>query len=152
MGFPHATSCIAVAIAACSPIPSHVMEGHADGRIAVEFPGALRDHMLRNMRDHLDTLQRIEDALARGSYDEAARLSETRLGLTSLSLHGAHDVAPYMPEGMQAIGTEMHKAASRFSIEASSAGATGDPRPALRALALVMGQCVACHAAYRLKP
>jgi cytochrome c556 len=45
----------------------------------------------------------------------------------------------------------MHKAASRFAIEAANAGATGDAKPALAALGAVTAQCVACHAAYRLE-
>ena len=84
MDYRHAMSCIGVAVAACSPISPHVREDPVDGRVAVEFPAALRDHILRNMRDHLDTLQRIEDALARGSYDQAAHLSETRARASSM--------------------------------------------------------------------
>ncbi len=56
-----------------------------------------------------------------------------------------------MPKGMREIGSEMHRAASRFALEAKNAGATGDMRPALEALATVTQRCVACHAAYRLK-
>ena len=120
-------------------------------RVAVRFPEPLRTHTLANMRDHLATLQQIEDALAGGDSQRAADLAERRLGLSSLEAHGAHDVAPYMPQGMQDLGTGMHKAASRFAIEAANAGATGDPRPALAALSRVTAQCVACHAAYRIE-
>ena len=103
------------------------------------------------MRDHLLTLQRIQDALAKGSFDAAAGISESRLGLSSLELHGAHEVAKFMPQGMQDAGTAVHKAASRLSLAAQNAGATGDVKPALAALSEVTAQCVACHAAYRLK-
>ena len=123
----------------------------ADVRQEVVFPPALREHTLENMRDHLLVLQRIQEALAKGAFDSAAELAETRLGMSSLRLHGAHDVARYMPPGMQAIGTAMHKSASRFAIEATNASATGDLRAPLSALAGVTAQCVACHAAYRLK-
>jgi hypothetical protein len=122
-----------------------------DGRQAVEFPEPLRTHTLANMRDHLLAIQEIQQALADGAYDRAAELSERRLGMTSLAAHGAHDVAKLMPAGMQAIGTEMHRSASRFAVEAANAGATGNARPALAALARVTGQCVACHAGYRMK-
>ena len=103
------------------------------------------------MRDHLLALQEIQQALADGAYDRAAEVAETRLGMTSLRAHGAHDVAKFMPEGMQAAGTAMHRSASRFAVEAANAGATGDARKALAALADVTAQCVACHAAYRMK-
>jgi len=80
----------------------------------------------------------------------ASHMAEERLGLTSLPLHGAHDVAPYMPQPMQEMGTEMHRAASRFAVEAANASATGDVKPALAALSTLTSKCVACHAAYRL--
>lgn len=123
----------------------------ADTRMAVRFPEALRGHTLANMRDHLATLQQIQEALAHAQYDRAAELSERRLGLSSLEAHGAHDVAQFMPAPMQEMGTAMHKAASRFAIAASDAGASGDVKGALDALSGVTAQCVACHAAYRLE-
>jgi hypothetical protein len=102
------------------------------------------------MRDHLLALHEIQEALARKQEDTAAKIAEQRLGLTSLKAHGAHELAKFMPEGMRAIGSEMHSSASRFVIEAQNAGVTDDLRPALEALAKVTAQCVACHAAYRL--
>jgi hypothetical protein len=150
---------LALALSSCTSTgPAH--EHHAaaaspsndDARQAVRFPAMLREHTLANMRDHLATLQRLQEALASGRYDEAAELSERRLGMSSLPLHGAHDVAPYMPQPMQQMGTAMHKAASRFALEAQDAAATGDVKPALAALSRLTSQCVACHAAYRLEP
>jgi cytochrome c556 len=57
-----------------------------------------------------------------------------------------------MPEGMQAIGTRMHRAASQFSLVVNDTSVTGDVKPALAALANLTEQCVACHAGYRLHP
>ena len=120
-----------------------------DPREFVQFPDALRQRTLANMRDHLLSLQQIQEALARGQEDTAARIAEQRLGMSSLSLHEAHEVAKYMPEGMQAAGTEMHRSASRFAIEAQNTGVTGDLKPALEALSKVTAAC--CHAGYRLQ-
>ena len=103
------------------------------------------------MRDHLHALQASNDALARNAFDEAASLSERQLGMTSLDAHGAADLAPRLPKGMQEIGTQMHRAASRFAITAQNASVGGEVRPALGALGEVMQQCVACHAAYRFQ-
>jgi cytochrome c556 len=141
-----------VLLAACAAPQEHAHDhGAPDTRLAVRFPPELRTHTLANMRDHLVTLGEVQAALGRGEYDRAAALAESRLGLSSLEAHGAHQVAAYMPAGMQEAGTAMHKAASRFAIEAANAGATGDAKPALAALAGVTAQCVACHAAYRLE-
>lgn len=122
-----------------------------DTRIMVAFPPQLTAHTLANMRDHLLALQEISDALARGQHDNAAKVAEERLGMTSLRLHGAHEVARHMPQGMQDAGTAMHRAASRFAIEAQNAGVTGDLKPALGVFSEVMSTCVGCHAGYRLK-
>lgn len=120
-------------------------------RQLVEFPEPMRLHTIASMREHLSTLQEIDDALSRNEFDRASSLAEQRLGMSSLEAHGAAHLAPYMPEAMRDIGTQMHRAASRFAIEAQNASVSNDARPALAALSKVMQQCVACHAAYRLQ-
>jgi hypothetical protein len=122
-----------------------------DNREFVRFPDALREHTLANMRDHLFALQEIQDAMGRGQDDVASRIAEQRLGMSSLGLHGAQEVAKYMPQGMQDAGTEMHHSASRFAVAIQNASVTGDLKPALEALTKVTAACVACHAAYRLQ-
>lgn len=122
-----------------------------DTRQTVKFPKTLREHTLANMRDHLLALQEIQEALAKQEYDRAGDIAEHRIGMSSLALHGAHDVAKYMPKGMQDAGTAMHRNASRFAVAARDVGATGDVKPALAALAATTAQCVACHAGYRVK-
>jgi hypothetical protein len=123
-----------------------------DPRQPVTMPGMMQEHMRANMRDHLLALGEIQAALAAGQYDAAADIAERRLGMTSLDAHGARHVAGLMPEGMQATGTAMHHAASRFAVTAQEAAVTGDLARALGGLAEVTQQCVACHAAYRLLP
>jgi hypothetical protein len=123
----------------------------ADQRVPVTFPPDLHQHTLANMRDHLLALQEIQDSLAKGAFDSAADIAERRLGMSSLPVHGAHEVAKYMPKGMQDAGTAMHRSASRFSVAALDAAVTNDVKPALAALAEVTANCVACHAAYRLQ-
>jgi len=123
----------------------------ADARVMVQFPEMLRTHTLANMRDHLLALAEIQDQLARGAYDKASDIAEQRLGMSSLGLHGAHDVAKFMPQGMQAAGTAMHRSASQFAIVAKDASVTGDLKGSLAALARVSQTCVACHAAYRIQ-
>ena len=122
----------------------------ADARQLVKFPEAMRLHTIASMRDHLLSLQEIDEALSKNEFDKAAGIAEQRLGMSSLEAHDATHLAPFMPEPMQEIGTQMHRAASRFAIAAQNASVGNDVRPALAALGSVMQQCVACHAAYRL--
>jgi len=136
----------------------HSMSGHtqhqaaqADSRMLVKFPEPLVTHTLANMRDHLAALGEMQNALAKGEYDRAAEVAEQRLGMSSLKTHGAHEVARFMPQGMQDAGSAMHRSASQFATVAKDASVTGDLRPALAAMAKVNQTCVACHAGYRLR-
>jgi hypothetical protein len=121
-----------------------------DARQLVQFPEPMRLHTITSMRDHLLALQQIDVALSQGEFDKAAAIAEQRLGMSSLELHGAAHIAPFMPQAMQDAGTQMHRAASRFAIDAQTASVSNDLRPALASLGTVIQQCVACHAAFRL--
>jgi len=122
-----------------------------DTRQTVEFSQAMRDHTLANMRDHLLALQQIQVALSKEEYDQAGDIAEQRLGMTALILHGSYERAKFMPQAMRDIGSAMHANASRLAVAAKDAGATGDLKPVLAAMANVTAQCVACHSAYRVK-
>ncbi len=58
-------------------------QGHGtttmDTRELVKFPPQMIEHTLANMRDHLLALQEINDALAQGLNDKAAKVAEERL-------------------------------------------------------------------------
>jgi len=122
-----------------------------DGRQLVTLPENMKMHTLANMRDHLRTLQEIQSALAKGNYDEAGEMAEQRLGMNSLEAHKGKHMAPYRPDGMNQLGWEMHKAASRFALVAQESTVDRNLPRALGALSEMTQQCVACHAAYRLK-
>ena len=117
-----------------------------DTRQLVKMPEMMKSHMMGNMRDHLMSLQEIQIALAKGELDKASDIAEQRIGMSSLIAHNASHMAPYMPKGMQDVGTEMHHAASRFALVAKE----GDALRALDSLSKVTEQCIACHAAYRI--
>lgn len=149
--------------AACTAPGAHDMasHGHAspasgghsaapDTRQRVNFPDAMKAHTLASMRDHLQALGEIQSALASGAADKAGEIAERRLGMGSLRDHNAHEASKVMPQGMQDMGTAMHRSASRFALAAQNAAVTGDLKPALAELALTTQACVACHAAYRL--
>lgn len=113
-----------------------------DEREQVQLPEMMRDHLL--------ALEIITRNLAAGEYDTAAETAESRLGMTSMTSHGAAHMAPFMPEPMRTLGTAMHRAASRFAIKAKDAAVEGGLAEAFGALSEVMQQCVACHSGYRV--
>ncbi len=125
-----------------------------DARALVKLPEPMQEHMLANMRDHLQTLHVILGDVADGKFDAAAKLAEERLGLSSLGLHGAAHMAPFMPQPMQDMGTSMHRAASRLVIvlqDASVAQSKASMQDVARALSSVTAACTGCHAAYRIR-
>ena len=118
-----------------------------DKRQMVDLPQMMQEHMMANMRDHLEALDIILAKLATGELDEAAETAEQRLGMSSLDDHGASHMAKFMPEAMRATGTSMHRAASRFALKAQE----GELLPAYAMLQKVTAACVACHDAYRIQ-
>jgi hypothetical protein len=128
--------------------------GAQDARELVRLPAPMQDHMLGNMRDHLLTLNEIIGDVADEKMDDAAKLAERRLGMSSLSFHDAAHMAPFMPKPMQEIGTSMHHAASRLVIvlqDASISPTVQSMRDVNRALHEVTSACTSCHAAYRIR-
>lgn len=118
-----------------------------DTREMVKMPEKMQEHMLSNMRDHLRVIDEILMYLAQDNPDKAAEVAENRLGMSSLGLHGASHMAKFMPEPMQAFGTGMHRAASRFALKAQE----GDLIASYKALREVTASCNACHSAYRIR-
>jgi cytochrome c556 len=74
--------------------------------------------------------------------------------MSSLSLHGAAHLSKFMPEAMREIGTQMHRAASRFVIVAQDAELNPGreaQRNVYRALQEITQNCNACHRSYRIR-
>ena len=118
-----------------------------NSRQLVELPEMMQQHMMSNMRDHLVAINEILINMANGQLDQAAEVAESRLGMSSLELHGANHMAKFMPEGMRQAGTSMHRAASRFALKAQEE----EVLPAYNALSEVTSACVACHSGYRIR-
>ena len=116
-----------------------------DKRQFVEMPKMMQAHQLANMRDHLMAINEILMSMAADDLDKAAKIAESRLGMSSLSTHGSSHMAKVIPKEMGAIGQSMHKAASRFALKAEE----GEALPAYKALQEITAACVACHAAYK---
>jgi cytochrome c556 len=118
----------------------------ADERVPVDLPPMMREHMLANMREHLEVLAQAQGLAAKESWDPAAQLVENRLGMSSLESHGASHMAQHMPPAMGELGSEMHRAASRLSRVLQEA----DPMRVLAGFAEVLERCQACHRAFRI--
>lgn len=125
-----------------------------DARQMVEMPPMMQEHMLSNMRDHLSTINDMLGELAEGNIDKAAAMAEKRLGMSSLSLHGAEQFAKVMPQAMSDFGTQMHRAASRFVIVAQDAELNPgkeSQHKVYKALQGITESCNGCHQAFRIR-
>ncbi len=135
-------------------VPAAMPPASDDPRQLVPLPAPMREHMLGSMRDHLQTLNTVIGYVADAKFDAASKLLEERLGMSSLQLHHAVEMAPYFPQPMQDAGTNMHHAASRLAIALQNAAVTqtfDSMRDVDAALHEVTSACVGCHAAYRLR-
>lgn len=125
-----------------------------DGRELVVMPDQMREHMLESMRDHLVALNEILANLSAEKFDEAGKVAEERLGMSSFKRHGASHMAPFMPGPMQDSGGALHRAASRFAMAATDADVDRS-YPAMKALMGALSDmtaaCTACHAGYRVR-
>ena len=117
-----------------------------DNRVMVELPVPMKDHMLQNMRGHLQVIDQLLKLLSEEKLDQASELAESELGMSSLNKHGASHMAPYYPEAMRQAGSAMHKSASQFSRVAQE----GDVLASVKALRKITAACTACHAGYRV--
>jgi cytochrome c556 len=125
-----------------------------DARQLVKLPEPMQEHMLGNMRDHLASLNEIIGDVSDGKFDEAAKVAEQRLGMSSLTAHDAAHMAPFFPKPMQDMGTSMHRAGSRLVIVLQDASITPNVQAMQdvdRALHEITTACTACHAAYRIR-
>lgn len=125
-----------------------------DSRELVELPAPMQEHMLSNMRDHLVTLSEIIGDIAEEKFDQAAKVAEQRLGMSSLSAHDAAHMAPFMPNPMQDMGTNMHHAASQLVIVLQDASITPDAQSMQhidQVIHTITSACTGCHAAYRIR-
>lgn len=128
-------------------VPFSAAPAAEDARELVQMSEMMQTHMLANMRDHLSALHEIMAALSADDLEAAADAAGRRLGMSSMQAHGAARMAPMMPEGMRAMGTTMHRSASRFALKAQE----GDVLAAYKALLPVTSACVACHTSFRIR-
>ena len=128
-------------------ITSSISIAEDDMRELVQLPEMMQQHMMKNMRDHLKSINEILSSLGNGDLEAAAQIAEHGLGMSSLESHGADHMAKFMPEGMRQAGTSMHKAASRFALMAQE----GELLPVYKMLSDITSACVTCHEAYRIR-
>lgn len=117
----------------------------ADGRPAIILEPGERALILREMREFVAGLQRIDDALSRDDMQGVAKASR------ALGVSKTHDVPTAMlgklPLEFKALALSVH---SDFDTIAMDAEWTGLPKRTLSQLSDVLKKCTTCHESYRL--
>jgi hypothetical protein len=121
-------------------------EPTADGRSAIVLAPGERVFMLRDMREFVSGLQRIDDALSREDMQSVAKASR------ALGASRAHEVPSAMmgklPMDFKARGLSVH---NDFDNIATDAEGIGVPMHTLGQLSAVLQKCTFCHDTYRLR-
>ncbi len=115
-----------------------------DGRLAVLLTKDERNALLLEMRTWLESSQHILAAAAKDDFSEVIRSAK-------ISGMGAEAATPgslfrKLPLEMKALGFDTRR---KFDSIAENAAKLKDRNQVVTQLSVAMGNCIACHAAYR---
>jgi hypothetical protein len=137
------------ALATLTMLYLFVIEGDtlpaSDGRTAILLPAGERDLVLEEMRAFLVAVQEVTEAVA--DEDAAAVAAAARRVGQAAQQEVPASLVGRLPIGFKRLGFDTH---ARFDQLALDAEQFGDTTAASAALAGLMQNCVACHAAYRI--
>lgn len=138
-------ACVAAALIGAGAAGAQGPAAPPDGRQRVLVPVPARDKILLEMRHMLEAVAAIHQGLAEGSMprvEQAAR---------GAGLGTAAEVNPeirrQLPQQFLTLGMQTHR---KFDELAERVKGGGGREDALKGLAEVTANCVACHASYRL--
>lgn len=113
-----------------------------DMRISLGVTGAMKQHQLSNMREHVAAIKSIVGSISEGKFEDASKIAHEKLGLTP---EMQKMCSSFGNEKFTALGLAFHKSGD----DLGDALKTKDANVSLRALNKTMQYCVECHATYR---
>lgn len=117
----------------------------SDGRQALLLEAGERDLVLAEMRGFLESVQTITAAVGREDMSRIAAAARKVGAAAQNEVPGS--LVGKLPLAFKRLGFDTHK---QFDMLALDAEELGDPGHALQQLSVLMQNCVACHAAYRI--
>lgn len=117
-----------------------------DGRTAIIMSPGERDLVLGEMRDFLEAVQAITEALAAKDLKAAAETAK-KVGMASAGGVPVGLMAK-LPLEFKTLGMSTHKAFDELAMEATD---MGDAQVTLGKLSQLLNNCTTCHAGYRLE-
>lgn len=118
----------------------------SDDRQPLTVPPGARVMVLAEMRHMLEAVDGTLDGLVTGRMDAIARAAEK--GGTAYAVDLDPAIADELPQQFKQLGMRTHRAFDDLAERASSGA---DQQEILTRLSELTGNCVACHAAYRLE-
>jgi len=118
------------------------MKLEKDTRTALMMSPEKAQHQLQNMRNHVIAVQSILNYLSKDQYDKASEVAATKLGLTD---EMKMMCSSFNNENFEKLGLEFHTNADKMAETFK----TKDKNESLKALALTMNSCVACHSSFK---
>jgi hypothetical protein len=119
----------------------------SDGRQAILLQPGERDLVLAEMRAFLQAVQQVLAASGSEQMDQAATAARQVGALAQEAVPAS--LVGKLPGEFKMLGFDTHR---KFDALALDAEQLGDPAHTLEQLTELMGNCVACHAAYRIDP
>jgi len=116
-----------------------------DARQRLRLPPPARDKVLAEMRHMLESVNAVLHAVV--ANDLAAAEKAARASGTAMAVEVDPEVMRQLLPPFRQLGLQTHGAFDDLADRVKNGGTRDD---AIRGLALVTGNCVACHAVYRL--
>ncbi len=117
----------------------------ADGRTALLLEEPERDMVLNEMRGFLASVQGIIQAV--NSEDMVAVAAHARRAGMAAGDDVPATLVGKLPLAFKKLGFGTHRSFDQLALDAEQ---LGDPQHAMEQLAELMGNCIACHATYRI--
>lgn len=122
------------------------VEESSDGRLAIQLNAAERDLVLGEMRVFLSSVQQITQAVTEDDMQAVSKAAR----IVGMAAQGAvpGTLVGKLPMAFKKLGFDTH---SKFDQLAMNTDDLGDKNQVLNELSVLMQNCVACHAAYRIE-
>lgn len=116
----------------------------SDGRTAIYLEPSERDIVLAEMRTFLQSVQQITSGLSGDGMQQVAEAARQVGMLTAGQVPGS--LMGKLPIGFKRLGMDIHGKFDQMALDAKD---LGDKGLVLEQLAVLMQNCVACHARFR---
>jgi hypothetical protein len=118
---------------------------HPPPRTSLHLEPAMQKVLEQTMREHLEALQAIVEALGQENYERAAAIAHEELGFPKHHQAMQREQGTTFPKKYQQLAIAHHQAAE----DLAKAIPTEEIQPILQKLDQTMKACVDCHQAYK---